>query len=667
MLAMPRPLPSSIDALKHAVTSVATCTHVTAQELTLLLTHSGPLEKPGLISERGGAKSRPLKRTGDARARGPRAEPAIIAVQTLNPAQRIALATEVINASLRSLAQAISDRACGKSCEQSRDSQLQNAAAKSSSASPQALHNRSVNVLTPSPRKGPKPSASLYDEREGVHALAECARIAFAALRKYYNGKEPSGALPFLQIEGGMSVLVGKLIALDLQDLAIKELWILTKRLGMGQLCQVDSSGDKRQDSRVKHRQSAVTDKQSLANLLLVLESPKDHKHLSLVVATQLQILKVLGFSKSTTDLESVLRIFDERSAISPTSLIEALGCLEGTDKCSRQLANLAQYLLLLCEREGLRDAKRAKVGSSGSATNCLYLQTQALQILWKSWIVCGHNIDVTKQLVKPFRKYLDSYISIPTDEPHKKCVAAEIAITRISDLVGSHRTLTSSQVKEFEDGKLQFEQLLVDLYRASGDYPSALKCLGRSLKKISDHGASGARRSELLCQVASIELQSMESTISENCCKALEQAIISFSQPVNGNSAELDEMMISISSLRKAAVAALTRKQIDEKGSIALQCQLQTLLTQCILTSLEFLVRYLGSSDASSSKISVAARFEKRRVLAKRIARPTAEGVIYLSKIFADADASAWGKFHQGLQNSIRLVKKLDDSELEV
>jgi separase len=109
--------------------------------------------------------------------------------------------------------------------------------------------------------------------------------------------------MPPLQLENGMSALIGKLIALEFEELAVQEIRILRRRLetyrGEGK-CEPDeiaTAGDIRQ-------KGAKLEKETLASCLRFENIDAGDAVITLMVATQMQIMKLIALTKKPTNIE---------------------------------------------------------------------------------------------------------------------------------------------------------------------------------------------------------------------------------------------------------------------------------------------------------------------------------------------------------------------------
>jgi separase len=228
-------LQTKTDAVKETVASTATCTAATVVALKgLLLTE---IESTGPGSKQIARPSTKAKSVGASKK-----TPSDSRHQQLSAKEKIALATFVINSTLKSLTEAAKPAPPSTPCK--RDENLQQstgrrALRRSMSTPLSPLQPRTLNRVATSPNvlanKKKTSSASLST---GCLSTVECARVAFACLRSLKTSIQDGDF--DLQLENGTSALIGKLLALGLHEQALKEMRILKLRLS--ELATADTS-----------------------------------------------------------------------------------------------------------------------------------------------------------------------------------------------------------------------------------------------------------------------------------------------------------------------------------------------------------------------------------------------------------------------------------------
>lgn len=223
-------LQAKADAVKAAVSSMSTCTPATVvsiKELLLVDTEPQPTSK---------AKTAPSSRSTKANVTAGRTKKTAAPQDSeqLSSRDKAALATHVINATIKSLTEAAKPPAPSTPSKQPTEDLRQGSAKRtmrrSTSAPLSPLQPRALNRVATSPSVSTKPSAkaTTVSHSTGCLATVECARVAFASLRAVKGPNQP-GQTDF-HLESGMSALVGKLLALGMHDQALKELRLLKRR-----------------------------------------------------------------------------------------------------------------------------------------------------------------------------------------------------------------------------------------------------------------------------------------------------------------------------------------------------------------------------------------------------------------------------------------------------
>jgi separase len=335
--------------------------------------------------------------------------------RSLTAKERYALATEVVNITLKVLTETL--KAKTKAQSKSTLSQTANAtipatprklSRTSSSVSQRVLQPRSGNstpiTATPSkskcsPREAPQSGAIDTAKQEShVAPTGECSRLAFSFLRSINTKQLGVKELPPFQLENGMLVLAGKLLALGLDSLAIKELRIVKGRL--------ESAG--------KAKPSAPPGKETLAGLLQVtLDLDKNPAALPLLITYQNLVLRVISASSKPATIEACIESLDVIEPMSPCNIIKLQGERSGDhDKAGRQLESLSSTILGLCPSLSSKADQIAEDRAVSPAPEAvLRLQSIGLQIRERWWALVQHQPDVERELLDPIFKCLSAFI----------------------------------------------------------------------------------------------------------------------------------------------------------------------------------------------------------------------------------------------------------------
>jgi separase len=194
-----------------------------------------------------------------------------------------------------------------------------------------------------------------------------------------------------------MSVLIGKMVNLGLDDLAVKEIKILKRRLD--------------QDCKPKKAGNAATAPQTLDELLDFGKGDFTGTTLALVITTQLQVLRILASSKRLRQIESALPFLEPSYPSSPsTLLLKAVKESSKPDKFIRQLQSLSEILLSLGPSVSPSDDAVSLEPRLNVAPEVAFqLQLLALRIRGLWWKLAGHKGDTTKDLSDPFLRCLSA------------------------------------------------------------------------------------------------------------------------------------------------------------------------------------------------------------------------------------------------------------------
>lgn len=439
---------SLAEAVKAAITSGST----SPSTVTTLQTLLGSVPVPGsqLVTTGRNAKTtatsrtaKPAKSTKPAARASKKDQDFQIHqdnTRSLPPKARYALATEVINLSLKVLSAAVVDKTKAQkrlsSTAPSSDAAISRRSSRTSLLSQRALQLRSGNA-TPvrqsptkqlnSPRTPSQCSAASGSSGAShLTAIAECARIGFSLIGSTDARKLSVKALPNLQLESGMLSLVGILINLRLDALAIKELRRIKRRLE-----SYDSSPAKKPSSGPK-----TTEHETLASLLQITVDFAIHSELLPVAITyQLHALRMIILSQRPATIEEACQYLKLETRGSPAELLvfSTNGAANKT-KVARQLEALAQNLLQLCPSisrsadEAATDHKR-----SPSPLIVFQLQTLALRVRQEAWRIGDQPVN-QKEIVEPFSKCMNTLVRrLPSPKQasaiYEACTAAHCAL----------------------------------------------------------------------------------------------------------------------------------------------------------------------------------------------------------------------------------------------
>ncbi|KAL9103560.1 MAG: hypothetical protein Q9163_001398 [Psora crenata] len=663
-------LPAQAANLQRSVGSTSTCTLATVESLKALLL---PESLYGIYSKKASAKkgqslhSRSLK-PGPARSR--ERNPFTICEdpsskhKAIKAEEKLTLATSIVNDTLKALTAAAKAKIyrspshpkrasltrCSSGC-----SSLDPATARCSSPLQQISTNRS---MTPS-KRGPKgqPPTDGDGEIDGLKAQAHCARIGLACLR-VLQGQERKVNLPYLQLEMGMSALIHKLIALGFFDLAVKELRILRKRLislhreksGLGNNRDCNSQqADKGSDSNPQ--------KQSTVELLSFGDLVDRGPLLSLVTTTQLQLLRILATTgvSDTEELWNELRLDNPGC---PTTLIENQFDPEQKqtkEKVVLQLESLAQVLLKICDiASGVSLAKRDVL----QAEHIFKLRILALQTKARWWDLSQHSIDLSKDLITPFAQYLNGYRQYSGANKEDQYNLAKKAFDAFTAIPRANI--------------IRHDQLVTPLYRvmaelagAAGQSNDETLWFEKAISSVDDSKPSHIQKGIIACQLVTTQLRrGSDQQHDEAIISLLKNVAECLNGELHGEYAELDELLVVVSSLRKSASVVVLKSKHNKPDSASqpFSGPVKECL-QLLASIMRFIVRYLGNDPGHGANDGKLARYKHRTILVAAIMPSTIEVFSTLGRLYARSPPEEWGLINAALQDCIRLATCLEDS----
>lgn len=542
----------------------------------------------------------------------------------LSQPERFKLATEVVNVTLKGLTGALKT-------SQNGGSPRQRCTRRSSSTSSSGIDSEAL-------------------------ALAECACMAFAELRKL----KASTDIPYLQLETGMSALINKLIALGMDELAVKELRVLTRRLSMSTASQDTLS---RPQKRGKLQQlEVIPSKQSLTDLLRVDRIPTDPQVLSLIIASQIQIMRVTALRKRVPHIEAAIQHLQRSNPYSPITLLEAMTTSrlpEVRKKAVRQLEVLAQVFLSLCPGSTHADDE-LETGSRKLPMPHIVLQYQMLVIgvRFTLWKLSERRSDLKKELLDLLLRYLRTFTRRSTLKADGIYMTAKTTVDSFYNLVSRNSPDMSTQGIERWDGFAELYRLLAELAQKSQLFADGLRYMKTSISILDQSGASQARRCGALCQYASISLQARaaaDSTDTSQVLKELQGATNALRGSLQGDSADMDELLTRTGELRKSAISTLLTGTKQLEGDLELGC------VELVLLTSGFLSRYIGQAHGLTDGTKCMTRFEKRLDLAAPHIRPTIEAVVSLSRLSTAHGPELWRKIDSALDDCSKLLTNLE------
>lgn len=669
-------LPAQAANIKQAVESWATCTPAIADSFRAFLLPTKPIifqeTSSSVASQRLKAKPSKAQGTKETKKSKKKSRPEVVegslnGAVVLHVQDKWILATEVANTVLRVLTDSIKNApvkkvdygmlspksiSCSISMPESSD--------KETAIPLQPIPIKRLSALLEEPRRLRRSSSgSASNQRQGLRAQAECARIAFAALRSMHLHDGLGTDMPPLQLETGMSALVGKLIAVGFDDLATKELRILKRRLD--RTVWISAA---RGPALVCAKKTQVDDTPLLTreplDCLLSFNIPTDKGPLlALAITSQLQTLKLIYTLGNSCTIDASLKHLQLCCPYSPANLIDLQvdrTSSESKIKSARQLESLSQSLLALCSSlSTIPEGRSAGSRKSPSPTTTFGLKIAVLEIRLRRWILLAHKPNMTKDLIEPFALYLDTLYRQSTLTPQEKYLISRTAYQRLSTSAG---TLASSPREQLW---LAVYHRLADLAQESGKPEEALQWLQYAMKFFTKTEIGSSKYCAISCRITNIRLGALVDTSDGGeLLIALKDARESLKGNLRGEPADLDDLLTIIFILRRSAFSVLHGYQKSpSKTEPTTKSEVIDLCSDLILLSLKFLVRYVSSM---SIKEKASSRYNHQMQVIWNNARLFLESIAAITRYSVGTQMHSWKDLEIGLRDCTWLVTALND-----
>ncbi|KAJ8065216.1 hypothetical protein OCU04_005921 [Sclerotinia nivalis] len=658
----------SADAVRAAISSTTTCNLATVTLLNELLTSKATTT----VSIHGPSKTVPkatAKPTKKVTIRAPASRSMVNEAdkentnandnaELLSPKEKFTLATEAINITLKTLTEAIKVPTQLRKAPTTKEKAAARKGLRRSSSVPQApLQPRALNRVSSSPnisKTRERSTSTASTCAPGVRSVAECARAAFLCLRGFQLANVAGLIMPPLQLENGMSVLIGKLLALGLEDLATKELRILKRRLG------IEIGG---KSAPVTKDAATIATPQTLAELLDFGEISVTGAKLGLIITTQLQVLRLMIASRKPKSIEAAMPFLRPGYTSSPVKLL--LRVAEDpaqVNKTARQLQTLSDMLLSMSPSvSASEDATALDCKVSITPHAAFVLQALALDVRLSWWKLANHVGNVEKDIFDPFLRCVQAYARRSQNEATKVYTTCSNAYSHVK----------KASLK-YETAGLKSAPALMGIYRLLGSLSKEANVIDEAMgwvemaRNLLDPKAdSNARHSALTARLVSLTLRDPQHKQTE---KLLAELLDVLEQPFKGEASEIEELLIEVSSARRAAITAVSNpvsevsSNTNDSLSVEVRRMCESLVSLCPRLSL----RYIGRKPDESASSKDVVRFEQRRKFITKSSVYAIDSALFLVKLLLKQEAPPWEHIDSLLQDCLTLLDRLELSSME-
>ncbi|KAL8902681.1 MAG: hypothetical protein Q9207_004465 [Kuettlingeria erythrocarpa] len=581
------------------------------------------------------------------------------------------LATEVVNLVLKELSKAV--KAQSPAREPCKEKGPIHASRPATTTNPlngrpgteAPLQPLPVNVVCTEKGQGKKSRRAFRQSRCatdtnpacGFTAQAECARLAFLAL-KALDGRATSGKkVPVLQLENAMSMLVTKLVALELFEPARRQLYAMRRSLLIANAQTEKAQSLASQDPGKVER---------LSDLLVFPVTSVKTPLLAVMVNFQLQVLRLIAASRDVSLFRSTIEHLQMSKPYSPQKLLQTqydAADPETRTKIANQLETLSRLMLSFCPDLSNSEGQKLECLKVMDPLTSLRFQILSLELRYFWWEVTGHQGNVTKGLLLPFSQYLGTF--------RQRCITGcddgyGIAKSALASLPlhGLDRERSSSATAEENEALLSIYSEML-LLAEKNDIPGETKAwLQKYVSLPVDGKASSCKKSTSICKTALVYARASSVSSEEEIASAFRQAEQSIQSDLDGGSEELDELLLAVTGIRKAAASIINQSLAPladpEKPATP---QLTRLCYGLCSTCVKFLNRYVGIRPPKCPEHRLTQRYQQRLEKTLAVGTAFADSVISIAKLNRETNPDQWHQTDTGLQACLNLAELTQES----
>ncbi|PFH61016.1 hypothetical protein XA68_18381 [Ophiocordyceps unilateralis] len=637
-------LQAKVDAVKAAVSSTTSCTPTTLVTLKeLLLVDVEPKTK----SKTKSASVNPKASGGTKSNNNSHA--------LLGPRERTALATHVINATLKSLAEIakpLPPSTPGKHGEKNTKQTARRRSLRRSISAPLSpLQPRTLNRVATSPNLAAKEARHVpLSQSTGCLATVECARAAFACLRSI-KGPVQEGQVDY-QLENGMSVLVGRLLALGFYDQAARELRTLKRRLD-GSITTTTTMTT----TTTKNPKTAYVDAAAVAELLDFGANVPKHS-LVAVTACQTQVIKLVVATKKPAQVEALLPALQESNPSSTIGFLSRLAAAgdKEAQKAARQTASLCQMLLSAVPSvSGSEDGVATEPRLSPDPTVAFELQALALRTQMKWWKLAGHHGDVDDEILSPLARCSRALVRRQKSDDALVYRTLTSAFESVMSLVGSQKQQPAESAKS---ALSSLYQVLGSTAHAARQYDDACDWLQRLRGCL-------CPETDFVVRVFSVSARTLAATLKRpdpgpDLEQLLRDVITGLDGSLSGTVTELNELLDSLSAARRSVVGLLKDTMDADATARRAPETLVALAKDFVLRYPRFVRRWLGTPPGKDACAKQMIQFDQRRDAVMQAMGPVLDAALTVLRSHLQTGSFEWQLVDDVLQHCDSLLQSV-------
>ncbi|TWU73563.1 hypothetical protein ED733_004322 [Metarhizium rileyi] len=648
-------LQASTDAVKAAVSSTTTCTPATVVTLKGLLLaesdSSAPITKPTPKI------SRTTTTTKLSKASAATGKPSTVHSrdEQLSSRDRTILATNVINAALKALTEAAKPPPPStprKQVDNAVQAASKRTLRRSLSTPLSPMQPRILNRVATSPVVPiAKVKVGLSAHSTGCLAIVECARVAFASLRSLKPSSQD--AQYDFQVENGMSAFVGKLLALNMHDQALRELRILKDRLDPA--APIESLRTVK--STPAQNKTVAT---CLVAELLEFRGKIPKQSLAAITCFQIQLIKLIGATRKPAHIEALVPMLLEKNASCPVNLLSKLADAGGkqTQKAARQMASLSQALLSMLPSVSSQDDEVAvEHRLSPSPQNVFELQALAFRTQLRWWKLAGHQGNVDEEVLALFSRCMRAFARRHKTDDTFLYRSLAAAYEELMQIIRSHRLEPSTCSKS----------PLSSIYQVLGTTAHAARQYDSACCWFESHKATMSSESDSVVVLCSVSARILATALKKQDLDAdiegaIQEVTDSLEGSLSGTLTELNELLESLSATRRSVVGLLMKELDPNAVPKAIPQTTRSLLKNFILRYPRFLRRWLGTAPGKEAPAKQILQFDQRKQVVLQSINQTLDATLMVVKCEIQSGALDWHQIDDVLQHCAGLLDSVFD-----
>ncbi|KAL4949584.1 Separin [Aspergillus filifer] len=631
---------ASVELVKQTLRSTSTCSAATVLSLQQLFRSSNSMETDSTTAtvkkaSRGTKATTTNTTTNTSRAKTTRtrattktkagiqdtalATPTDSNAGRLSNQERLVLATEVFNTTLKTLSDATSPA---------------KRAAKSS-------------------RTKTSEETSTTQGDNGVAAVGECARLSLSCLRilKSETGGEQGDGLRNMQLEQGACVLAGRMLALGLNDMAYKELRGLKRRIQ--QHLDGLATGTKKTTKKDFPREDEAAAKERMSDLVSFSNIASARTILGLLVTFQSNALRLIAAEKRPATIQKMLPTLLLADESSPAKVI--LAALESgalsKDKAAVQLQLLSSTVLSLSTQSNNNTKDRLK------PITVLALQLLSLETRCASWKISGHVCEDGRETWDPLARYVGSFAQAIKGIEKAEFALIYKSIVRLQSAFAKTRNRTPSGKDNSSVARIA--TILGQLALDAGCFDEALQLFTESINPLSSDQCMGL--ATVRCKIATLNFQAIKSsvTVKADLSDAISEATTALGLPLKGSAQDLDELLVEAAKLKKLAMGWFGDRVSKKQQT---QNDVFPRIYEYLNGFVRFLRRYIGRQPANDEANLEA--FQKRIDAAQNIVLAAVDSTVALGRLSVMSQQPAWDEIVSTLLDCQRLLAAIEPAE---